>query len=77
MPIDLEIGGSSMDLTTDIGFANCLYHAANLREGGACMAAPVCGSFVFMKRGVYTAKAFVFLDALTGLRHQKSYFTIA
>ncbi|CAK8991732.1 unnamed protein product [Durusdinium trenchii] len=51
VPIDLEIGGSSMDLTTDIGFANCLYHAANLREGGACMAAPVCGSFVFMSRG--------------------------
>ena len=51
VPIDLEIGGASMDLTTDIGFSNCLYHACNLREGAACMAAPVCGSFVFMKRG--------------------------
>ncbi|CAK9046029.1 Putative rhamnose biosynthetic enzyme 1 [Durusdinium trenchii] len=40
-----------MDLTTDIGFSNCLYHACNLREGAACMAAPVCGSFVFMSRG--------------------------
>ncbi|CAK8999972.1 Putative rhamnose biosynthetic enzyme 1 [Durusdinium trenchii] len=51
VPIDLEIGGATMDLTTDIGFANALYHAANLREGAACMAAPVCGSFVFMSRG--------------------------
>lgn len=49
VPIDLEIGGATMDLTTDSGFANALYHAANLREGAACMAAPVCGSFVFMK----------------------------
>lgn len=40
-----------MDMTTDIGFANSLYQAANLKPGAAALAAPVCGSWVFMSRG--------------------------
>ena len=46
--MDLEIGGESMDLSTDIGFANTLYHVANLKPGSAALVAPVCGSWVFM-----------------------------
>ena len=51
--MDLEIGGAKMDMTTDIGFANSLYQAANLKPGAAALAAPVCGSWVFMQLGVF------------------------
>lgn len=46
--IDLAIGGPSMDISTDLGFCNCLYHICNLRAGSAALMAPVCGSWVFM-----------------------------
>ncbi|CAL1142985.1 unnamed protein product [Cladocopium goreaui] len=49
--LDLEIGGPSMDMATDLGFSNSLFQVANLRAGGGALAAPVCGSWVFLSRG--------------------------
>ena len=49
--MDLELGGSEMDIATDQGFANSLYKACNMKEGGTALVAPVCGSFVFMRFG--------------------------
>ena len=47
--MDLVLGeGEAMNLATDLGFANALFHVCNLKEGAALMAAPVCGSWVFM-----------------------------
>ena len=53
-----------MDVSSDIGFANCLYHAANLRPGSGCLVAPVCGSFVYMKLRSYNIIANNFLSFL-------------
>lgn len=49
--MDLEIGGNTMDMTSDIGFSNCLFQAANMKPGSAAVLAPVCGSWVFMLLG--------------------------
>ena len=38
-----------MDLTTDLGFCNTLYHIVNLKPGSGALMAPVCGSWVFMQ----------------------------
>lgn len=46
--MDLEIGGEAMDVSTDLGFSNCLYQIANLVPGSNALVAPVCGSWVFM-----------------------------
>lgn len=46
--MDLVLGEATMNLATDHGFANALYHVCNLKEGAALMAAPVCGSWVFV-----------------------------
>ena len=48
VPLDVCIGGDSMDLTSDIGFANALFMVCNLRPGTGALAAPVCGSWIFM-----------------------------
>ena len=56
MSLDIEIGGASMDLSTDLGFSHALYHCANMKPGSGALAAPVCGSFVFMLPGGKTAK---------------------
>ena len=50
-PLDVEIDPLGMDLTTDQGFSNALYHIANLEPGAGSMSAPVCSTFVFMKFG--------------------------
>ena len=47
--IDLDHDASTMNVATDLGFANCLYHACNLKAGAACVVAPVCGSWVYMQ----------------------------
>lgn len=54
-PHDLCIGGPSMDLTTPVGFCNAMFMVCNLLPGAALMAAPVCGSWVFMTglRGMF------------------------
>ena len=46
--MDLEIGGPTMDLTTNEGFLAALYHTCRLKPGSGWLAAPVCSSFVFM-----------------------------
>lgn len=48
IPMDLSIGGPHMDLTTDVGFCNSLFMIANLKPGSGALAAPVCGSWIFM-----------------------------
>ena len=37
-----------MDLLTETGFANALYHTLNLDLGSGATSAPVCSTFVFM-----------------------------
>jgi hypothetical protein len=37
-----------MDLLTETGFANALYHTLNLDLGAGATSAPVCSTFVFM-----------------------------
>lgn len=37
-----------MDMASDLGFANSLFQVANVRVGGGALAAPVCGSWVFL-----------------------------
>ena len=41
-----------MDLTTDIGFANAMFSVCNLKPGSGALAAPVCGSWIFMTGGI-------------------------
>lgn len=41
--------GNGMDLTTAHGFLNAVYYTCLLKPGSAMMAAPVCGSFVFLQ----------------------------
>lgn len=48
MPMDVTFG-PGMDLTTTHGFLNAVYYACLIKPGGAMMAAPVCGSFVFLQ----------------------------
>ena len=38
----------SMDLLSDQGFANAVYHTLNLKVGAGKMSAPVCSTFVLM-----------------------------
>lgn len=47
IPMDLVLG-DGFDLATDGGFCNSLFHICNLKVGASMMAAPVCGSWVFM-----------------------------
>ena len=49
--LDIDIGGDSMNMASDMGFSNCLYQVANMEEGGGGLMAPVCGSWVFMWLG--------------------------
>jgi len=51
MAVDVVIGGSTMDLTSDAGFVGALYHTCRLSPGSGWLAAPVCSSFVYMSRG--------------------------
>ena len=46
--IDIDLGGEKMDMASSLGFSNALYQVCNIKEGGAALVAPVCGSFVFM-----------------------------
>ena len=48
MAVDVVIGGSSMDLTSDAGFVGALYHTCRRSPGSGWLAAPVCSSFVYM-----------------------------
>ena len=48
MAVDVVIGGTSMDLTSDAGFVGALYHTCRLAPGSGWLAAPVCSSFVYM-----------------------------
>lgn len=47
-PFDLVLGGAVMDLTSSVGFCNAMHMVCCLEPGSGCMAAPVCGSWVFM-----------------------------
>ncbi|CAK9050114.1 unnamed protein product, partial [Durusdinium trenchii] len=44
--MDLEIGGPTMDLTTNEGFLAALYHTCRLKPGSGWLAAPVCHDIV-------------------------------
>lgn len=37
-----------MDLTSDVGFCNAMQMVCALKPGTGCLAAPVCGSWIFM-----------------------------
>ena len=52
--MDLEIGGPTMDLTTNEGFLAALYHTCRLKPGSGWLAAPVCSSFVFLPSRMFS-----------------------
>ena len=51
MALDATYGGEEFDLLSPLGFANALFHMANLEAGAAALSAPVCSTFVFMLLG--------------------------
>lgn len=48
IPFDISYDAQSMDLLSDQGFANAVYHTLNLKVGSGKMSAPVCSTFVLM-----------------------------
>lgn len=46
LPFDITHDPANMDLLTDRGFANALYHTMALLPGSGALSAPVCSTFV-------------------------------
>jgi len=51
VPFDFAYDNINMNLLTNEGFSNALFHACNLEIGSGHVTAPVCSTWVFMSRG--------------------------
>ena len=51
LPFDIRYNSDTMDLLTDQGFANAVFHTLCIAPGGSATTAPVCSTFVLMQLG--------------------------
>ena len=52
VPFDITHDPENMDLLTDQGFANAIFHTCALLPGSGALSAPVCSTFVVVCPGL-------------------------